>query len=728
MKFPSYPFVFTFCVLTISSCKKAPVTEDDLFKLGKTENYQIESTKGFKVADPVSGCTFAFPDGGSGELTVSGIQEGPQLNEIVAERFKIDYTGTGKVELLVPLSDNYIQAYVYGPITGAAVKPNIGEFSWGVMIEQDTVDGYLRYEINIGDLKKSLKTGVSKYNAPESKYFALSDLKPGSTDWNKLVALYKSVQQVADIWLSSLPADVQSEYRAKMNDNMRFDIRLSSSNYYQHFDNWVWGKNAIFFLKPDIYLSGVAHETGHYMTHLLCGFSRYSEIYAAMPSKYWGLGGTRGHLFGGYIQGRSYLLEDYAHFSEFLVTGKVEDHDLYNVADINYFAQVATGKPDQVDYPSHEGFGAAMLAALMRTDTKIHYFDTSDKSKIKVPVVNAKPGDIINNVLRHGPRNVNELYTRIQSYLESRGQEDASKLPAMLEPLGWSYSGKGILIDGDDDPVKGARIRSMVIADQEYPGPMSVGTTEKGEFWVKRLPPGKSLIRVYHNLVNYIYEDSTDLEIFIDPLLKTTEEVNLGTLIASFQEKIETKSYTNLYNTRIYNPFPGYTGPSITSMLDFNASITQSVNNTVLIDPGFLESPDVSALISLYFTCKSNKPVTASFDFKWSLSDLNWIWVNIDQKDYISDEYTVTATPEFSEGNSGEGSYAPVFTWTPGSAGSVQATMTFDPKELFKDVASRRYSLIATFKAKRVTTAANGTKYTYTEYFTPSQVSIRVRK
>lgn len=712
----------------VLSCEKENKPEDEIFELGPTEKYTVEESDNFSIDDPVSGCTFIFPKGGSGTLTVTGIIDGPELEGILAERFMLDFDGTGEIELLVPIENLHVQAFVYGPITGASVKPNIGENSWGVMIEQDTVDGSLRFLLNPGELNKSTKSAISKYTPPESKYFAVSRISKESENWDNLVAFYQSIKQVADIWLGSLTTEEAAPLRELMNGNMKFDVRISSSNYYQHFNNWVWGKNAIFYLKPGTGLSGIAHETGHYMNHLLCGYDRYHQIYGDIPKEYWGLGGSVDHLFGMIIEGRSYLLEEYAYFSEFLAIGTVEMHDLYNVENVNYFSQAVAADPSKNDYPSYEGFGSAMLASLMRTDNMIHTYDIRNKSKVKVPVIGAPLGGIIRNVIAKGPRNVNELFSQIVTYLAGMGQDELSKWPAMIQPLGWSYYGKGILVDKEDKAVTGAKVRPVIIAGEEYHGQLSEGTTGSGEFNVRGLPPGRSVLRVYANMENNEYKDSADLEITVDYLGKTSDEVDLGKLVVEFTDQLETKVISKLYNTRIYKPSASLNGPVINSQLDFNVQYTVSTRNFDYHGASSLENTDYSSLVKLQIDCHTNSPVTADFILKWTLSDYSWTWEYNEPTNYLSQVYQLSSSPAITEEDYREGPYAPEFTWNQELDGSVGASLAFYPDSLFKDVNFRRYRLNARFEGTYELYNTNGSKNTYSASFGPSSVVIYLNK
>jgi hypothetical protein len=596
------------------------------------------------------------------------------------------------------------------------------------MVEQDTVDGNLRYEIQVGALANPLKSGSTKYKAPASQYFAVSRLSIDSDDYKKMQALYQTIRQVANIWLDALPETERLSYKRLMDTEMKYDVMMSSSNYYQHFNNWLVGKNAVFYLRPSTPLTGVAHETGHYLTHLLCGYAKYSTIYNAIPKSYWGLGGSIEHMIGMNIPGRLYVLEEYSHFTEFLATGSVENHDLYNASDVNYFTQALAADPTKVDYPSGEGFGALVLASLMRTQGTIHTFDLTSKAKVSVPVIKAPLGDIIGKILKKGPVNVNDLYNYIRDYLETKGDGELAKLPAILEPLGWSYYAKGIFVDGKGQPIAGAEARSLVVADQEYLGPQGGASRSKGEFTVNRLPPGNSKIRVYSNFVNSLPKDSADLDIYINPVQVTNELVDLGTLIVEFKDKMETRTATKIFVTRYYKPGITRTGPNINSELDFSAQMTQSVKNKFYLSGSFLDNADISSLITLQMDVYTDSPVKASFRLRWALGSYAWVWDYVDQTTRISQSYQIENIPKITEEQYGEGGYAPEFTWSQDNSGIVEVTLTFDPKTAFQSSEMRQYRLNPDFQGTYTEKFKNSTPVTSKTGFTPSSMFFLINK
>ena len=383
--------------------------------------------------------------------------------------------------------------------------------------------------------------------------------------------------------------------------------------------------------------------------------------------------------------------------------------------------------PEVKDYPSHEGFGAAMLAGLMRTEDMILTYDTKDKTKFKVPVFGVPLRDIIEDILAKGPVDVNELYQFVYQYLSNSSDYDVGMFGAMLQPLGWTYKGKGVLVDKDGKPMQGLVVRPVIIADQEYPGKLGSVTNDKGEFSVNGLPPGHFGLRIYGNKEGGEYKDSVDVSLEINYRKLTTEEIEFEPIEVEFQDQMETIVISKIYKTRVYEPYSSITGPTITSQMDFSVEYTGSKKNYYFHDASFTERSDVSSLINFTVDCKTNSPVEASFVFRWTLSQYNWTWEYIDQSMYKDIKVTLNSTPEIEEYDYGEGGYAPYFTWTQ-DGNTITATMTFKPDDLFSTSDSRRFRLDAHFRGNQVRTSAYGGSTTTDTGYAPSSVVIHLNK
>ncbi len=319
---------------------------------------------------------------------------------------------------------------------------------------------------------------------------------------------------------------------------MRYEVRLANSNHYQAFDNYLWGKNAIIYLKPNATLEAVSHETGHYMNHLMSGYNRFMEIYGRMPKEYWGLGGSVEHVYGQHFPGRNILLEEYAYFSQFLATGTLDYWDLYNTnRNLNFSLAFDNPKdPSAKDYPSHEGFGVFLLASLMRdaASDKIYIFD--GKTQTNVPSIGMHHSIIIQHFLQKGPMDITELFDKISSHLLSTSQDDYYKLPAMFEPLGWSYNGSGNVVDQEGQPVPACKVKNICQAGGKEYSTQETFTDDKGKFTLKRIFPGSTILRIFYNFQEGAYKDSSDFHITVDWKQETNKSVDLNQFVVETEE------------------------------------------------------------------------------------------------------------------------------------------------------------------------------------------------
>jgi hypothetical protein len=334
--------------------------------------------------------------------------------------------------------------------------------------------------------------------ANHSIVLAIASFPSNSPTAQRTAALRTSVEQCVDWWLDNLPSDLSSAVRAKVEGDMKYEITFTSSgNAYDH-KGRTFGPKAVIELcisddsNKAANVHTVAHEVGHYMHHLLVGSSRYEECLDRMPRHWWG--GVKAHGYADYREPRLYIVEEYAFLSDALITGTVDATDITQP----FTRTIFEGKqPDERDYPSHEGFGVLLFGALYRTVPEVTCF-WPKSPKIAAPVVGAPVGDIL-ALVASGARDVNELRTAVQNYLDTRSA-DRFKLPPMLEPLGWSYNGVGFVKDTKGDPVAGAIVSSICQdGEREYRAGYSTPALASGEFTLPRIYPGTNNLLIYWN-------------------------------------------------------------------------------------------------------------------------------------------------------------------------------------------------------------------------------------
>jgi hypothetical protein len=365
-----------------------------------------------------------------------------------------------------------------------------------------------------------------------------------------------------------------------------------------HGNNWI-SSNANFYFTKDAQLPTIAHEVGHYMHHVLCGYEEYNAMYDRFPKDFWGA--ALPHDVGDYREGRDEILEDIAQFSQFMIVGDLDNYDPLNIQKRNSVHDLCNQKdPDEVDFPSHEAYGAWMLACLMRTDNEIYTFRTN-APKVTVPVVGAPISDVL-HIIASGPDNTNELREFIYAYLLAKGGDYQYMLPALLEPIGWSYNGFGYILDENDQLVDDAVVISVCkVGAKEYYTRKSTETGSNGKFYLDRIFPGANYLRVYTNNG----QDSTDFNLVLDWEEKTNTTLELGNFKISKENIISILHQTDEISAEL----------DLSERTDIEFEVfSEGISNyeTIESDPTFIDERDP------YFDFEFMEIADASLTLTWS--------------------------------------------------------------------------------------------------------------
>jgi len=498
---------------------KNPTKNDDIeteWRYGSENSYTINASTTFNIVDDITGFNFIFPDGGNGILEIKKINDGAPL-EFESIQFEVNFSGTSLVLLkLSKDSDEEIAVFGHYTIYNTVLDGSDKYTNWWGIPSLSESDSEIIFSLQA-------ESGLAKENttSPDVNKFAVSRLKNNSTMREKTTAIRTSVQQCIDYWLVNLPPNLRTAAQSEISGDLSYSIVWSNNgNSYVHGDNWI-ASNSTFYFTSEASLATVAHEVGHYMHHVLCGYEEYNAMYNRFPKDFWGA--AVAHDLGDYREGRIEILEDIAQFSQYMILGDIDNHDASNVNKINSVYNLCNQKdPDQVDYPSHEGFGVWLLASLLRTENEIYTYRTNSP-KVKVPIAGAQLSDIL-NIIDSGPDNINELREFAEASLLSKGGDYQYMLPALLEPIGWSYNGMGYVLDENDQPVTDATVISVCyVGSKQYYTRKTTETGSNGKFYLDRIFPGTNILRVYTNNGS----DSSDFTFFADwnELTKTTLDI-----------------------------------------------------------------------------------------------------------------------------------------------------------------------------------------------------------
>lgn len=495
----------------------------DLWKIGETTYHNVYETNSAIIFDESTGYSFRFPYGADGVLEVGEIKSGPEA-PFEGEMIYVDYDGEDIIELMIPLEDeSYTYVMGYGSDFGSFSDENGYDDHWQGLCPIDTVDGIGVFVLMMPfdeNLKSTQRNGWKGYN-----HYYVSKLSSSSTFAANMSDFQCQVVDYANNIIDSLNGTLKSTVNQKWLTSHQPKF-LFDGNYYKGFF-YLPGKYMILpriSVSEDANFENIAHETGHYMHHLIAGDAAFKTIFESIPS------GEHGPAV--LHDGRITIGEDYAYFFEYFLTGSVKSWD-------PTIPRVMFNKenPRNVDFPSLEGFGCAFLASLQQKNKSILDFETG--LSVDMPVVGLSFSDIF-GLISLGATNINELRSDVETYLS--GSSETDKLTVILHRLGWRYMGHLKVVNqvGDPMPAVDVKFVAKVAGYPDYVEEIKT-TDDEGNVEFSRCFGGNSYLRVIHD------GDSTDVPIVISWAHPTNKPVELGEVaVTSLDLSIFTHAYVLL--------------------------------------------------------------------------------------------------------------------------------------------------------------------------------------
>ncbi len=536
-----------FSVLVGCGDDKKPNTPGTDWSLGDATTYTVESSDEITVSDSVTGKSFLFPEGGHGLLKVRPIISGPEAPH-EGSGFNVAFDEEVPVALIVdPTGSDQVIVMGYGTAPGLYDDIPGPSERWIAMPCVDTLESGLAFQLTLPF------TGTAKIAAPNSGFsnYWISSIPAGSDDATHRVGRELQSREFIDNILDRLTPSRETAARAevdgRLNPNYAWDGFLYSGFWWRSLGSM--GR----IVRPTIHLrltadaGNVAHETGHYLTHVLVGDDVYSTLEGQAPL--WDNGhGIRDDV------GREMLVEDYAYFMEWLSVGSVKSYNLLDPYVI--FGGISSLTRD---FPGTEGFAAVALASLTRTDPTTRNLINGNADD--VPVIAMSEEDVF-EIIAQGATGIEDLQARITTAVGP----DADKLPAMFQRIGWRHSVKGRLLTPEGQPVVGATVSSVsLVGDHVYRGgSSSIATGSDGKFMITgEVFPGDSYIRVWDG------EDSTDVPITIPWSQVTNQTYDLGNLEVHHSVDLAPLKlcridlFTSVITSGHYGSYEAYNGPDL---------------------------------------------------------------------------------------------------------------------------------------------------------------------
>jgi hypothetical protein len=473
-----------------------PGDDSETFTFGPAKVFQLAGTPGEAVPDSASGATIVFPDGASGVLRISPITRAPAPAFLSGAGFRLEAPAGARVQIRLTADSAEVVpiTYVYGHAQGCLDGGTPRDARWVSLPDKVWSDGTLTFDVP--SLPGS-KRAVPAILWIEFKYW---------TGFNQLIATARNYINAA---VDALPEPLRTETRNKVRDDMAYEILPSTEgegSYYTGF-GWVFPSTVAprIFLRLSAARDVIAHETGHYMTHLLGGNAAYRIIESKAPDE--------NHGVAVLYDGRQTITEEYAYFMQYFHIDEVNGGDA-RVG--GWLAGVCRKTPAQVDYPSLEGFGCALMASVTRPTASDSYDFMRERTP--TPAGGLTKSQVLVLYTR-GASDINTLAGYVEEAMAGAGRADAYRVIA--ERLGWSYHGRGIIRMPGGAPCQGATVQAEITADGiRYLTPQAT-TGSDGQYVLPRLFPGASILRVVKGT------QGAELPISIQWTDVTTEEIQI---------------------------------------------------------------------------------------------------------------------------------------------------------------------------------------------------------
>jgi hypothetical protein len=536
--------LFTLVMFTCSPKTNSPdnVNAVPIFETGKTGAYALSSGAALSVTDTVSGFTFGFPDGGIGTLTVKALTKVPDIDTMGGKGFYIEYTGQEKMNLLLPRSpDSEPQVWVYGNATVPLDFVEKADSIWMPLGADDSASTPAVFELGLpcvpyDSIVPLGKTLSQVYRKPSHSYYLYykNETKVNNWAWHKIDVLWditnKTITDLRGILPSAIQLDKYSDFQVRLKPTGAYSGWSTGYVGFRYYVGLIRSANPHFWY--NVYGSNtpadddaVAHECGHYISHILLGDDKY-ELLTRQSVKVHDIGD---------VHASRPMLEEYAFYACYYKGGHLL-YQKYEIEDPNklfkdkrsFIDKVARSQvtPARYDWPGIEAFGCAFLVRLYASTATVANF--IDEQQEPVPLFEKSFTDIY-GILALGPMTVNELYEKTLSTLTG---EDQILMRVMAEKIGWSYHGDGKVLDS-----VGKGMKDVVVADipvtngtATFQNPLSAPSAADGSYTVDRIIPDSSILRFYYHKVNGKYTDSLDSPIYIDHHRKTTEAAALPTI------------------------------------------------------------------------------------------------------------------------------------------------------------------------------------------------------
>lgn len=487
----------------LSTCKKETTDDNNdnptvEWVTGTKTTVAIDAAPGEEVTETVNGLTFMFPDGGSGTLEVAPIISGA-APLLAGSGYYINFTGTDRIRLILPESDTATSmVWGYGEEGGLMQDYSNYQNTW-VAIPYDSINPAKRSYL--------LELPQQKAGGKGYKYMHITLLNKESIMYDKYEEMKAELQGMINRYIDSLAAgDLKDSVKKRM-WRLWYKLYWAPGPSYDPF----WEDKSVPYCKivmnPDFQSIeqlkvDLAHESGHYMMHLMVDNDAFKVMQAQLPAN------TTNHGIGTPADRNDYYIEESAYLSEYFQNGTVAG---LNPEEPRIMLHASYNMPDVQDFPGIEGYGVVLFAGLHRTNPKIKdvHAPYGVNNFVDFPVIGAPFKDIF-EIQGKGAKSIDELRNHINDYLISKNKGQLA-VP-FFQRLGWGYHNVTMtIVDPQGNKLSNVSARSICIVDgKTWYGPkMTTVTGADGKYTLKGVFGGNTNENGAINKIRF-YRGTTD--------------------------------------------------------------------------------------------------------------------------------------------------------------------------------------------------------------------------
>ena len=306
--------LFQFCSSDNSATN--PADGNSEWKYGEEKVYTVENTPNFVVNDTENNIALSFPEGGAGNVSISAITSSPFTPIEEGTGIKIYYSGDTPIYLAIDTSEGYsAKVFEYGKFMGCYdYDIGTGEIWTEVPKVGNNGSEILFMLMMPHELSKTIASST-EYG---SNNFWTVRIEQDKNELIHEVEIEDSISNYYKRFENILPVSIKSKVKLKRDSKNLSVVFLDPGLIFKNgpYYSGLWLKTfigglyyapTIHFLK-DTGTQTAAHETGHYLIHLLVGDAVQNTLELQDPGSNHGVGD---------VIGRNILLDDLAYFAEF---------------------------------------------------------------------------------------------------------------------------------------------------------------------------------------------------------------------------------------------------------------------------------------------------------------------------------------------------------------------------------------------------------------------------